>query len=158
VPHGRYASAAHSCLPFAHHWGESARPPFAKPLPDTQRVLRVDLDTCEMSSRGLRDHGFDRIGRTTRYFAIGAIVVGGVFSAAVAKALPGRSSHHSTSPAAGSGGGAPASGSGASDSGSAVSGGGATSVNPVQSDPSLSQPAQAPQPSYSPPVVSSGGS
>ena len=103
-----------------------------------------------MTSSVRRDQGFERIGRTTRYFAIGAIVAGGVLSAAVAKALPGKSSHHSTGSTAGSG--AEAGG------GSAASGSGVAPVSPVQSDPSLNQPAQAPQPSYSTPVVSSGGS
>jgi hypothetical protein len=110
-----------------------------------------------MTSSGRREQGFDRIGRTTRYFAVGAIVAGGVLSAAAAKALPGKSTHHSNGPTAASGAGAGA-GSGVSDSGSAASGSGVTPISPIQSDPSLNQPTQAPQPSYSAPVATSGGS
>jgi hypothetical protein len=46
-----------------------------------------------MASSARRDLGLERIGTTTRVLAVGAMVVGGVLSAAVAKALPGKSTH-----------------------------------------------------------------
>jgi hypothetical protein len=98
-----------------------------------------------MPSSARRDLGFDRIGRTTRFLTVGAIVAGGILSAAVAKSLPGKTTHSTTSPAAGTG---PLYGSGPAS----------TLAPPVQPDPSLNPPARAPQASTSPPVVSSGGS
>jgi hypothetical protein len=92
-----------------------------------------------------RDLGLDRIGRTTRFLSIGALIAGGVLAAAVAKALPGKTTHSNSSPTAGSGslpGSDPTS----------------TLAPSVQPDPALNPPIQAPQQSTLPPVVSSGGS
>ena len=96
-----------------------------------------------MASRASRDLGLQRIGSSTRFLAVGALVVGGVLSAAVAKALPGKSTHPAstntvTTPPASS---------------SALGGGQSQTTAP------LTAPAQAPQPVVTaPPVVSSGGS
>jgi hypothetical protein len=95
-----------------------------------------------VASRATRDLGLQRIGTSTRFLAVGALVVGGVLSAAVAKALPGKSTH----PAAVTGTNSvtpPSGGDGGSQSAGA---------------PALAVPAQAPQPVTAPPVVSSGGS
>jgi hypothetical protein len=90
-----------------------------------------------------RDLGLERIGKTTRFLAIGGLVVGGILSAAVAKALPGKSSHRAPTPAVESNPGA-------------VSDPSAQTV--PTTTPALNPPVQVPQPSISPPVVSSGGS
>jgi hypothetical protein len=109
-----------------------------------------------------RDLGFDRIGRTTRFLAVGAIVAGGVLSAAVAKVLPGRSVHTPANSTTGANSGTNSgSAAGSSGSGSGIgssSSGAGSGLAPTSSDPALNPPAQAPQPSVSPPVVSSGGS
>jgi hypothetical protein len=90
-----------------------------------------------------RDLGLQRIGKTTRFLTIGGLVVGGILSAAVAKALPGKSSHAGSTPAVESN---PGPVSGPSDQ------------TVPTTTPALNPPAQVPQPSTSPPVVSSGGS
>ena len=46
-----------------------------------------------MASGAARDLGLQRVGTSTRFLAVGALVAGGVLSAAVAKALPGKSNH-----------------------------------------------------------------
>jgi hypothetical protein len=101
-----------------------------------------------MASGASRDLGLQRIATSTRFLAVGALVAGGVLSAAVAKALPGKSNHpaaplttNTVSPAQTTP--APSISSGG-DSGAAA--------------PPLTAPAQAPQPTTAPPVVSSGGS
>ncbi len=101
-----------------------------------------------MASSAARDLGLQRIGTSTRFLAVGALVAGGVLSAAVANAFPGKSNH----PAA------PLS---------------TNTVRPAQTTPALSTPSgddrgttappltapsQAPQSVTAPPVVSSGGS
>ena len=60
-------------------------------------TLGSDADTGGMPSRAARDLGLERIGASTRFLAVGALVAGGVLSAAVAKALPGKSTSHTTS-------------------------------------------------------------
>jgi hypothetical protein len=114
-----------------------------KPLPDTQGAFRHDTHTGGMGIGASRELGLERIGRTTRFLAVGGLVVGGILSAAVAKAVPGRSTHAGSSPAVGSNPGAVSS---------------PTDQALPSTDPALNPPAQAPQPSLSPPVVSSGGS
>jgi hypothetical protein len=101
----------------------------------------VEPDTGGVSSPARRDLGLRRIGSGTRFLAVGAVLVGGVLSAAVAKALPGKSASHATSTT-------PPTTSAPAD----VSGGSSTVT------PALTAPTQAPQPAISPPVVSSGGS
>ena len=103
-----------------------------------------------MTSRAARDLGLQRIGTSTRFLAVGAVLAGGVLSAAVAKTLPGKSTHPAAvtgtntatpsqpSPTVGSSGG---------DDGSQST-----------QAPALTAPAQAPQTASAPPVVSSGGS
>lgn len=98
-----------------------------------------------MFSRASRDQGLRRVTRGTRYLAVGTVIAGGLLSTAVAKALPGRSSHQPTSTATTlpSANGSSSTGSGQGSTGAAA----------------LSPPAQAPQPALtSPPVVVSGGS
>jgi hypothetical protein len=90
-----------------------------------------------------RDLGLERIGKTTRFLAIGGLVAGGVLSAAVAKVLPGKSTHGSQTPVV------------QPNPGGVL---GATGQTVPTTTPALNPPAQAPQPSLSPPVVSSGGS
>ena len=97
-----------------------------------------------MASRATRDLGLERIATSTRFLAVGALVAGGVLSAAVAKALPGKSTSHATSiPAPGH----------HSRRGHDDGGGGQ-----IASGSSLNPPVQAPQPVTAPPVVSSGAS
>lgn len=99
-----------------------------------------------MPSSASRDFGIERIGRTTRFLAVGGLVAGGVLSGVVANALPGHSANNriSATPPASSG-----------DDGSSF-------PAPSATDPSTSQglsaPTQAPQPTQSAPVASSGGS
>ena len=102
-----------------------------------------------MGSRATRDMGMARIGTLTRWMAVGAVVGGGVLTAAVAKVLPGRSSSSGSSGVAT----APASVSPSGQAGSALGGSAG-----YQSGGGLSAPIQAPQPIQAPPVVSSGGS
>jgi hypothetical protein len=90
-----------------------------------------------------RELGLERIGRTTRFLAIGGLVAGGILSVAVAKVLPGKSTHGNSTPAVESSPGAVSSP--------------ADQTGP-STNPDLNPPVQAPQPSVSPPVVSSGGS
>jgi hypothetical protein len=99
-----------------------------------------------MASSARRDLGLDRIGTTTRVLAVGAIALAGILSAAVAKALPGKSTHRASSTSISSGSADPA----------APAGGQGTSA-PSTAAP-LTPPAQPPQPAIAPPVVSSGGS
>jgi hypothetical protein len=103
-----------------------------------------------MASGASRELGLQRIGSATRFLAVVAIVGGGVLSAAVAKALPGRSHHPGST---GSANPAPSSAlsGGASDSGASANGGGANGAG-------LNAPPQAPTPVNNPPIVSSGGS
>lgn len=105
-----------------------------------------------MASRAARDLGLARIGTTTRWMLAATLVGGGVLSAAVARALPGRSSHSTVSGATATPGATPSpSGQGgdlpAGSDGGALNGGAG-----------LSAPAQIPQPTQSAPVVNSGGS
>lgn len=102
-----------------------------------------------MPSSASRDFGIERIGRTTRFLAVGGLVAGGVLTGAVANALPGHSASHRTSATP------------------APSGDDSNSPAPSATDPSataptssqgLSAPTQAPQPTQSAPVASSGGS
>ena len=51
-----------------------------------------------MASGASRDLGLQRIATGTRFLAVGALVAGGVLSAAVAKALPGKSNHPAATP------------------------------------------------------------
>lgn len=104
-----------------------------------------------MGSRAARDMGLARIGTFTRWMAVGAVVGGGVLTAAVAKVLPGRSSTSSSSGVAT----APAP---VSPSGEVNPGLGGSSAYQGSSGGGLSAPVQAPQPIQSPPIVSSGGS
>jgi hypothetical protein len=87
-----------------------------------------------MPSSASRDRGLTQLSRGTRYLAAGAVVVGGILSAAVAWAHPGKAATltPTNSPTAGQ-------------------------SNPDNSS-NLGQPAQLPQQSFSPPVASSGGS
>jgi hypothetical protein len=112
-----------------------------------------------MGMNASRDLGLERIRKTTRLAAVGALLAGGVLSAAVAKSLPGKSTHGTSgSPAPSNAGGGGDTTSGQSTG----SGSGDTSTSTSQSAPdtssALSPPTQAPQPTFGPPVVSSGGS
>ncbi len=106
-----------------------------------------------MASRAARDLGLARVGTTTRWMLAATLVGGGILSAAVAKALPGRSSH-STVP------GSSAATPGAASSSGDLSGpeSGLPSEGSLNAGSGLSAPAQIPQPSQSAPVVNSGGS
>ena len=104
-----------------------------------------------MGSRAARDMGMARIGTFTRWMAVGAVVGGGVLTAAVAKVLPGRSSTSSSSGVAT----APAA---VSPSGELNPGLGNANGYQGSAAGGLSAPVQAPQPVQSPPIVSSGGS
>lgn len=97
-----------------------------------------------MKSSARRDLGFERIGKTTRFLAVGALVASGVLTAAVAKALPGKTSHPAAPPTTVG-----------PDSGAAS---GSAAQNPATTAPALTAPVQAPQPVVTPPVASSGGS
>ncbi len=110
-----------------------------------------------MASRAARDLGLARIGTATRWLMAGAIIGGGVLSAAVAKALPGRSSHPSSS---GSVATSPGTGSAATGlgTGSGASSGVSLGDGSLGGASGLSAPAQVPQPVQSAPVVNSGGS
>jgi hypothetical protein len=90
-----------------------------------------------------RESGLQRIGKTTRFLAVGGLVAGGILSAAVAKVLPGKSTHGTSSPAVESNPGAVSN---------------PTDQTAPSTNTDLNPPVQAPQPSVSPPVVSSGGS
>lgn len=98
-----------------------------------------------MNSRARRDDGLRRVSSVTRWVAGSAIVLGGVLTAVVAKALPGKASA-------------------AAPSAPAVSGSdqGATSLdNPStqsSSDGSLAPPPVLPEPSRGGGSVVSGGS
>jgi hypothetical protein len=96
-----------------------------------------------MSVGSSRDLGLERVGKTTRFLAIGGLVAGGVLSAAVAKALPGKSSHSGSTPAVETNPGAVST---------------PSDQTVPTTTPALNPPAQAPEPAVSPPVVSSGGS
>ena len=98
-----------------------------------------------MGSRVTRDIGLRRIGTSTRFLAVGALIAGGVLSAAVAKALPGKSTH-------------PAAPTGANATPAQQSPTGGDDGSQSTGSAGLSTPAQAPQPAISSPVVSSGGS
>lgn len=99
-----------------------------------------------MGSVGHREAGFERIRRTTKFMTAGALTGGLILSAAVAKTLPGRS-------------GKPAPSSPPSTSQSpAVAPPAQNATNNPSVDQPLAPPVQAPQPSYSPPITSSGGS
>ena len=103
-----------------------------------------------MTSRVTRELGLQRIGTATRFLAVGALLVGGLLSAVVARALPGNASHPATTN--GTGAATPATqlptvGSSGRNAGSQSAGA-----------PPLTAPAQAPQTVIAPPVVSSGGS
>ncbi len=87
-----------------------------------------------MPSSASRDRGLAQLSRGTRYLAAGAVVAGGILSAAVAWAHPGKAATPSP-----------------------VNSSNAAPTNP-ETSPTLGQPAQAPQRSFSPPVASSGGS
>jgi hypothetical protein len=100
-----------------------------------------------MASSGHRDVGLERIGTATRVLAVGAMMVGGLLSAAVAKALPGKSVHRANPAGISSRASTPTSPSGGQDGIGAPS-----TVAP------LTAPAQAPQATSGPPVVASGGS
>jgi hypothetical protein len=105
-----------------------------------------------MGSRALRDNGLFQIGRATRWMAVGTIFAGGVLSAAVAKALPGHSSHHASQTGPSFGAAAGPSASGATPASTPDPSGAGSSQS------GLTVPQQAPQPSTTQPVVSSGGS
>ena len=98
-----------------------------------------------MGPRATREIGLQRIGTATRFLAVGAVVAGGILSAAVAKALPGRAAHVSSNGTI-----SPAPSSSSSNSGGDVGQG-------INSAP-LSPPVQTPAPSNNAPIVSSGGS
>jgi hypothetical protein len=98
-----------------------------------------------MGSRATREIGLQRIGTATRFLAVGAVVAGGILSAAVAKALPGRSNHPASSGTI-----SPAPTYSSSNSGGDAGQG-------INSTP-LSPPVQAPAPSNNAPIVSSGAS
>jgi hypothetical protein len=100
-----------------------------------------------MASSARRDLGLERIGTTTRVLAVGAMVVGGVLSAAVAKALPGKSTHRANP-----------TGISSPTSGPVTPSGGQDDISAASTVPPLSAPAQSPQPASVAPVVSSGGS
>lgn len=111
-----------------------------------------------MASRAARDLGLARIGTTTRWMLAATLVGGGVLSAAVARALPGRSSHSAVPGATATPGATALPGATSSPSGQggdlpAGSDGGA-----LNGGAGLSAPAQTPQPTQSAPVVNSGGS
>lgn len=110
-----------------------------------------------MASRAARDLGLARIGTTTRWMLAATLVGGGILSAAVAKALPGRSSH-STGSGATATPGAASSPSGPGDGLSAGSDGSSLNGGSLNGGAGLSAPAQTPQPTQSAPVVNSGGS
>lgn len=128
-----------------------------------------------MGSRASRDLGLARIGKLTRWMAVGMVVGGGVLSAAVAQALPGRSSKPATagasaalapgvSTAAGASGAPQATAGGASAAAQSPAGGPTAGPSTSPGDGSggtgsgLSAPVQAPQPVQAQPVVNSGGS
>ena len=101
-----------------------------------------------MASGASRDLGLQRIATSTRFLAVGALVAGGVLSAAVAKALPGQVKppgrarrHQQRQP-------------GAKPLRSPVR----RETTAGATAPPLTAPSQAPQPTTAPPVVSSGGS
>jgi multidrug efflux pump subunit AcrA (membrane-fusion protein) len=98
-----------------------------------------------MPSRATRDLGLERIGRSTRWLAVGLLAGGGVLSAAVAKTLPGHSapSHSVSTPP--------------SPAVPQTSTGDSTPQQAPDTTP-LTSPAQVPQTVSNPPVVSSGGS
>lgn len=125
-----------------------------------------------MGSRASRDLGLARIGKLTRWMAVGVVLGGGVLSAAVAQALPGRSSKPATagssaalapgvSTAAGS---APQATAGGASAAQTPAGGSTAGSSTGLGDGSgsagsgLSAPVQAPQPVQAQPVVNSGGS
>lgn len=104
-----------------------------------------------MPSSASRDMGLERIGRTTRYLAVGGLLAGGVLSGAVAEALPGHSNRSSSSPSsAGTPATTPSTAAPSDDSS-----GQAPATTPSQN---LTPPTRAPQPTYQAPVASSGGS
>jgi hypothetical protein len=103
-----------------------------------------------VASRATRDLGLRRIRVSTRYLAAGSLLVGGVLSAAVATALPGKASPPRSTGTVGTGGTSATSGTGGSQ---------ATEATPSTIVPPLTAPAQSPQPvNGGQPVVSSGGS
>lgn len=102
-----------------------------------------------MNRSARRDDGLQRISTLTRWAAGGAIVLAGVFSAVVAKALPGRSS-------GGSGGTAqaPAAGTSAATAPANAGTGDGSSVN----DPGFNAPSQVPDTLAPPPQLPARGS
>ncbi len=106
-----------------------------------------------MPSPLTRDQGLDRISHVTRLVVAGALVVAGLFTALVAKAVPGRAttatpatSNPSTTTVGNSN---PSSGgTGAENSGSAT----------ANQSTTLAPPVEAPAPTPAPAAVSSGGS
>lgn len=94
------------------------------------------------TSRQRRDIGIEHLSIATRWAAVGAICLTGLFTAAAVRAFPGHSKHTGT-PAGGASGGAR----GASQG----------SGSPASSN-SLQPPSQPPTVSTSPPQVVSGGS
>jgi hypothetical protein len=116
-----------------------------------------------MASRAARDLGLQRIGTTTRYLAVGSLVAGGVLSAVVAEAVPGKAGHpvvplttttvdpSQTTPAQTTPGHA-------TPAQRAPAAGNTATTVPSATVPALTAPAQAPQPAFAAPVVSSGGS
>jgi len=98
-----------------------------------------------MASRATRDDGLRRIGRGTRYLAVGALLAGGVLSAAVAKAIPGKNSPKTVS----------------TGTSSVTTPAGRHQTGTDQTVTTLAPPVQVPQQvndANNPPVVSSGGS
>jgi hypothetical protein len=103
-----------------------------------------------VASRATRDLGLRRISVSTRYLAAGSLLAGGLLSAAVAKALPGKASHPGSTGSAASPPTTPSVGTGGSQS---------AQTAPSTADPSLTAPVQSPQQvNGGQPVVSSGGS
>lgn len=96
-----------------------------------------------MRSRATRELGLERIGAATRFLAVGAVVAGGILTAAVAKTLPGRSTHTTSSNTVSPPATSPNYG---DDSGQGIN------------NAPLNPPVQSPVQSNNPPVVSSGGS
>lgn len=94
--------------------------------------------------------GLERIGRSTRYLAVGGLLAGGILSGAVAEALPGHSNRSSTSPPAGTAATTPSTVAPSDDSS-----GQAPATTPSQN---LTPPTQAPRTTSQAPVASSGGS
>lgn len=111
-----------------------------------------------------RDEGLLRLSKATRWMVAAAVAGAGLMSAAVAAALPGRSSAATrtevppqpvTSVAPSSTDG---SASGATEGASEEAPEGETPATPATAPTTLTPPTAPPQTVYNPPVVSSGGS